>query len=127
MAAVVAAISRADQHAADAALAELELTTLAERLRHLRYYQRMTRLLTPLFQSDRGRFFAALRDLSMALACKIGPLRRMMVTTVLGIKRGLLRRSLPLAPLYDAPRLLPAAPPEPAPAPPTSTSGPAGS
>lgn len=79
----------------------------AQRLRHLRYYQRMTRLLTPLFQSDRGRFFAALRDLSMALACKIGPLRRMMVTTVLGIKRGLLRRSLPLAPLYDAPLLLP--------------------
>lgn len=68
------------------------------RRHHLGHYQRMSRLLTPLFQS-RSRVLGGLRDLFMPLADRIGPLHRLMVRTMAGHERGLwLRRPLALPP-----------------------------
>ena len=57
------------------------------RRRHLRYYQRMTRWLTPLFQSD-SRVLGWLRDWTFPLANAIGPLRRHMIRTMAGVALG---------------------------------------
>lgn len=62
---------------------------------HLRHYQFMTRALTPLFQSS-SRALGLLRDLTMPLAGRLGPLRRMMTRTMIGAERGIVRRSLAL-------------------------------
>lgn len=68
------------------------------RAHHLRHYQRMSRLLTPLFQS-RSRLLGGLRDAFMPLANWLGPLQRLMVRTMAGHERGLLlRRPLALPP-----------------------------
>lgn len=63
------------------------------RARHVDHYQRMTRVLTPLFQSD-SRALALLRDLTFPIANAVGPLRREMVRTMCGVSRGFLRRAL---------------------------------
>ncbi len=64
------------------------------RRHHLRHYQRMSRLLTPLFQSN-SRLLGGLRDRLMPLADRLGPLHRLMVRTMAGHERGLvLRRPL---------------------------------
>jgi 2-polyprenyl-6-methoxyphenol hydroxylase-like FAD-dependent oxidoreductase len=60
---------------------------------HLRYYQLATRWLTPFFQSD-SRLGGLLRDWLFPLANRIGPLRRVMLETMAGVRRGILRRSL---------------------------------
>ena len=65
------------------------------RRRHLRHYQRMTRWLTPLFQSD-SRALGAARDLVFPLANAFGPLRREMVRTMCGVSRGFVRAPLAL-------------------------------
>lgn len=65
------------------------------RRRHLRHYQRMTRALTPLFQSS-SRTLGWLRDAFMPLADRIGPLHRMMVRTMIGLEQGVLRAPLSL-------------------------------
>jgi 2-polyprenyl-6-methoxyphenol hydroxylase-like FAD-dependent oxidoreductase len=70
----------------------------ASRLRHLRYYQFATRALTPLFQSD-SRIVGWLRDLTFPASRWLGPLRRRMVRTMVGIDRGVVRRPIPLAAL----------------------------
>lgn len=62
---------------------------------HLRHYQFMTRALTPLFQSS-SRALGLLRDLTMPLAGRLGPLRRMMTRTMIGAERGIVRRALAL-------------------------------
>jgi len=67
------------------------------------YYQFASRLLTPFFQSDRDRL-AVLRDLLLPAASRIGPIGMQMLRTMGGVKRGLLRRSLPIPML---PRQLP--------------------
>ena len=63
------------------------------RTRHIDHYQRMTRLLTPLFQSD-SRALGILRDVTFPLANAIGPFRREMIRTMCGVSRGFLRRAL---------------------------------
>lgn len=63
---------------------------------HLRYYQLAARWLTPLFQSD-SRVGGWLRDALLPLANRFGPTRRIMLETMAGIRRGVVRRSLPPA------------------------------
>ena len=66
------------------------------RRRHLAYYQFATRALTPFFQGD-SRLLGWLRDLVFPMSRWLGPLRRRMVRTMVGIDRGILRRPMPLA------------------------------
>lgn len=66
------------------------------RRRHLAYYQFATRALTPFFQSD-SRLLGWLRDLVFPMSRWLGPLRRRMVRTMVGIDRGIVRRPMPLA------------------------------
>lgn len=84
----------ADAPTVDAALAAYSRA----RRRHLAYYQLATRALTPLFQSD-SRAIGWLRDLTFPIACKLAPIRRRMVRTMLGVDLGLLRAPMPLAEL----------------------------
>lgn len=74
---------------------------LYERTRrpHLRYYQRMTRWLTPFFQSD-SRALGWLRDWTFPIANAIGPLQRIMIRTMSGVSMGFVTRplELPIAP-----------------------------
>ena len=68
---------------------------------HVRFYQFMSRWLTPVFQSD-SRWLGLLRDRVLATACRFGPLHRRMLRTMCGIERGILRAPLPLEPLRAA-------------------------
>jgi 2-polyprenyl-6-methoxyphenol hydroxylase-like FAD-dependent oxidoreductase len=76
-------------------------STLAEALalydhsrqHHLRFYQRMTRWLTPFFQSS-FHPFGWMRDIGFPILQSVGPLRREMIRTMAGLKRGIFRRSL---------------------------------
>ncbi|HUH03310.1 MAG TPA: NAD(P)/FAD-dependent oxidoreductase [Kofleriaceae bacterium] len=67
----------------------------AARRRHLAYYQWATRWLTPFFQSS-WRPLGWMRDLGFGMTGWIRPLRRQMVRTMVGVKRGFVRRSMPL-------------------------------
>jgi 2-polyprenyl-6-methoxyphenol hydroxylase-like FAD-dependent oxidoreductase len=67
----------------------------AARRRHLAYYQWATRWLTPFFQSS-WRPLGWMRDLGFGATRWIGPLRRQMVRTMVGVKRGFVRTSMPL-------------------------------
>jgi 2-polyprenyl-6-methoxyphenol hydroxylase-like FAD-dependent oxidoreductase len=62
---------------------------------HLAFYQRATRWLTPFFQSSIPGA-AALRDATFPLLGALPPARRQMLRTMAGVKRGIVRRSLPL-------------------------------
>ncbi len=75
------------------------------RRQHLAFYQLMTRFLTPLFQSD-SRVFGWLRDLVFPHSRWLGPLRRQMTRTMVGVGRGLLRSPMPI---HELPRLATAA------------------
>ena len=75
------------------------------RRRHLAYYQLTTRWLTPFFQS-RSRVLGWMRDLGFPMIRWLAPVRRQMVQTMCGVKRGFVRRSMPLPKLA-----LPAPPP----------------
>lgn len=85
----------ADAVAASADLPAALATYSAARRHHLRHYQRMTRLLTPLFQSS-SRLLGWLRDRVMPLADRVGPLHRLMVRTMIGLEQGLARAPLAL-------------------------------
>jgi 2-polyprenyl-6-methoxyphenol hydroxylase-like FAD-dependent oxidoreductase len=65
------------------------------RARHLRHYQFMTRVLTPMFQSS-SRVLGWLRDTFMPLAARLPPVERLMVRTMIGLERGIVRRPLGL-------------------------------
>lgn len=65
------------------------------RRRHLLYYQRMTRWLTPFFQSS-SRAFGWLRDWTFPIANAIPPLRNIMISTMAGVARGFVRPHLQL-------------------------------
>jgi 2-polyprenyl-6-methoxyphenol hydroxylase-like FAD-dependent oxidoreductase len=65
------------------------------RRRHLGHYQFMTRALTPLFQSSSG-VLGWLRDRAMPLGNRIGPIRRLMVKTMIGLEQGIVRAPLRL-------------------------------
>ncbi|MES1178418.1 MAG: NAD(P)/FAD-dependent oxidoreductase [Myxococcales bacterium] len=73
---------------------------------HLDFYQFASRWLTPLFQSDL-QAFGPVRNLAMNFACALPFLRSEMLRTMSGIKRGIVRPSLELAPILQAlPRAL---------------------
>jgi len=65
------------------------------RRRHLAYYQRATRWLTPLFQGD-SRVLGVVRDVGLPIACRIGPLRRLMTASMAGVAAGFFGRREPL-------------------------------
>jgi 2-polyprenyl-6-methoxyphenol hydroxylase-like FAD-dependent oxidoreductase len=69
---------------------------------HIQFYQFANALVTPFFQSH-SRIFGWMRDLFMGLACKTPILRGQMARTMVGIKRGIVRPSMPLG---DLPRQL---------------------
>ena len=64
------------------------------RARHIRFYQMMSRLLTPLFQSD-VKFLADLRDMAMPLVDHIPWLQRRMYETFAGLGTGLFTSARP--------------------------------
>lgn len=66
-----------------AALARYDATRAA----HLRFYGRINRWLTPFFQSD-GAALGAMRDALFPLACASPWVRRQMVQTMAGVRRG---------------------------------------
>ena len=68
----------------------------AARRAHIRYYQLAARWLTPFFQSS-SRVGGWLRDRAMPVAMRVRPLRRMMIETMAGVRRGIVRRSMTMA------------------------------
>ncbi len=74
-----------------------EALALYERTRrpHLRHYQRMTRWLTPFFQSD-SRFLGWLRDWTFPIGNALPPFRRRMIETMAGVSMGFVTRPLQL-------------------------------
>lgn len=74
---------------------ELALMTYSQRRRaHLGFYQRMTRWLTPFFQSH-STLLGLVRDLGFPIGARLPFLREQMVATMCGGKLGFLRGSLP--------------------------------
>jgi 2-polyprenyl-6-methoxyphenol hydroxylase-like FAD-dependent oxidoreductase len=74
---------------------ELALVAYSERRRaHLGFYQRMTRWLTPFFQSH-STALGLVRDLTFPIGARLPFLREQMVATMCGGKLGFLRGSLP--------------------------------
>lgn len=73
----------------ESGLAEAFASYSAVRRRHLRFYQLASRMLTPLFQSDRAGY-AAWRDACFRLANQLPLSRREALRTVAGLKTGLL-------------------------------------
>lgn len=65
-----------------------------QRRAQLAYYQFTTRLLTPFFQSH-SKSLGVLRDLVFPIMNKIPPIRKQMVRTMSGVKRGFFRKSYP--------------------------------
>jgi 2-polyprenyl-6-methoxyphenol hydroxylase-like FAD-dependent oxidoreductase len=72
-----------------------------ERRAHVRFYAFASRWLTPVFQSDR-RFVGHLRDALFPHLVRFPLLEQAMLATLAGVKRGVARRSLPLAPVSAA-------------------------
>lgn len=66
----------------------------ARRRRHIRFYQRMSALLTPAFQSD-SRWIGALRDRTFHPSTRLPWLRRRMVETFAGLALGPFARTSP--------------------------------
>lgn len=66
------------------------------RRRHIRFYQRMSALLTPAFQSDR-RWIGSLRDLTFHPSTRLPWMRRRMVETFAGLALGPFARTHPEA------------------------------
>ncbi|HEX5059389.1 MAG TPA: NAD(P)/FAD-dependent oxidoreductase [Kofleriaceae bacterium] len=62
---------------------------------HLRYYQRMTRWLTPLFQSS-SQLLGWFRDWTFPIANRVPPLRNLMIKTMAGVSMGFVARPLKL-------------------------------
>jgi hypothetical protein len=69
-----------------------------ERRAHVRFYALASRWLTPLFQSS-YRFVGPLRDGVFPWLTRIPLLERAMLATLAGVRRGIVRKSLPLEPL----------------------------
>lgn len=66
------------------------------RRKHVHFYQRMSRLLTPFYQSH-SRSLAAVRDVTFPTMYHIPWLRKQMALTVSGVKRGAIAKNLDLA------------------------------
>lgn len=77
----------ADALAGTATVPEALAAYAARRRRHVRFYQAMSAMLTPAFQSDR-RWIAGLRDLTFHPAARLPWLRRRMMQTFAGLSTG---------------------------------------
>jgi len=84
---VLAACVREHAHDPAQALAAYSKSRRA----HLRFYQRASRWLTPLYQSD-ARLLPALRDTFSHFGSKLPPLRTHIFDTLVGVKTGLFGR-----------------------------------
>jgi 2-polyprenyl-6-methoxyphenol hydroxylase-like FAD-dependent oxidoreductase len=62
---------------------------------HLAYFQRSTRWLTPFFQGD-SRVLGWLRDLTLPIGMRVGPLRRLMIASMAGNAAGFFGAREPL-------------------------------
>jgi 2-polyprenyl-6-methoxyphenol hydroxylase-like FAD-dependent oxidoreductase len=82
--------------------AALELYSRTRRP-HLRHYQRMTRWLTPFFQSD-SQLLGWLRDWTFPIANAIAPLRKQMILTMAGVALGIVTGRLALPAPHDPSR-----------------------
>jgi 2-polyprenyl-6-methoxyphenol hydroxylase-like FAD-dependent oxidoreductase len=99
--ALIDAVALADAIAAASSVEAALTAYTAARRRHLAFYQFATRALTPFFQSD-SRVLAWIRNRVFPMSRWLGPLRRRMTRTMVGIDRGLVRKPMPLR---DLPRL----------------------
>jgi 2-polyprenyl-6-methoxyphenol hydroxylase-like FAD-dependent oxidoreductase len=99
--ALIDAVALADAITAEPSIERALAAYTRARQRHLNFYQFATRALTPFFQSD-SRLLGWIRDRFFPTSRWLGPLRRRMTRTMVGIDRGLVRRPLPL---HDLPRL----------------------
>ena len=70
------------------------------RRRHIAYYQFASRWLTPFFQSDLEPL-GWLRDAFMGWSCRLPFVADAMLSTMAGVKRGILRPSLSIGPYAD--------------------------
>jgi 2-polyprenyl-6-methoxyphenol hydroxylase-like FAD-dependent oxidoreductase len=93
--ALLDALVLADSVRAEPTISDALAAYALSRRRHLRYYQRMARWLTPLFQSD-SRVLGWLRDLAFPVANSIPPVRRHMTRTMAGVALGFGPRRLAL-------------------------------
>jgi 2-polyprenyl-6-methoxyphenol hydroxylase-like FAD-dependent oxidoreductase len=93
--ALVDALVLADAVAAAPSLSAALATYARTRSGHLRYYQRMTRWLTPFFQSS-SRALGLLRDVTFPIANIFPPLRNHMIRTMAGVSMGFVARPLRL-------------------------------
>lgn len=96
--ALIDAEALADAMAEAASVEEGLRAYQAARRAHLGYYGWVNRAVTPFFQSS-SHAMGWLRDVGFPLACKVPGVRRLMVRTMAGMKRGL---------LFDEPMPLPA-------------------
>lgn len=87
-----AALTDALQQSPDLATAQRRYADA--RARHIRFYQMMSRLLTPLFQSD-ARLLADLRDIAMPMIEHMPWLQRRMFETFAGLGTGLFTAARP--------------------------------
>jgi 2-polyprenyl-6-methoxyphenol hydroxylase-like FAD-dependent oxidoreductase len=93
--ALLDALALADAVTAGPSLAAALDAYTASRRRHLLHYQRMTRWLTPFFQSS-SPSLGWLRDWLFPVANALPPIRNFMIETMAGVSRGALRRTLAL-------------------------------
>lgn len=91
-----------DALASDEALAEGLARFTRERLPHVRFYQWASRWLTPFFQGD-SRLLALARDVGFPLGAALPFVRDPMIRTMAGLRRGIVRQSLPLSSLQRLP------------------------
>jgi len=82
----------------DEALRQFE----SRRKHHLAFYQFATRWATPFFQSSYPPL-GWTRDALFGFAGRIGWVRREMILSMVGVKRGFLRRSMPIPELAPMP------------------------
>jgi 2-polyprenyl-6-methoxyphenol hydroxylase-like FAD-dependent oxidoreductase len=68
----------------------------------VRTYQRLSRWLTPVFQSEHDTL-AAVRDLVFGPLCRLSPVRRLMLDALCGVKTGLLGADEPPSSAASAP------------------------
>lgn len=87
--ALVDAMVLADCVASAASPAEAFAMYSVRRRKHLRFYQRASRWLTPMFQSH-SRIAAAVRDLTFPPLHAVPPMYRQMLRTISGVKTGML-------------------------------------
>lgn len=89
------ALVLADALARDPDLARALASYTARRKRHLSYYQRATRWLTPFFQGD-SRVLGWVRDWAFPLGAHLPPVRRLMARSMAGTAAGFFGASEPL-------------------------------